>query len=228
MDKKLKQKAINLRLKGKTYSEINKILRKNIPKSTLSEWFKKLTFSADQKKLLEDNIADKLKIAQLKAWKINKQRRRQYLNNLKVKNLPLLKYLNTDVQKLLLSILYLSEGAKTKSTQSLSLGSSNPEIIKLFLYLLKQNFHIDSSKFRARIQCRADQNKVALEDYWYKFTKIPKKQFYSTYIDKRTIGKPTLHKDYKGVCTIHYFSREIQFELEILANSVIKYICKGR
>jgi hypothetical protein len=224
----LKEKAVKLRRNGYTYSDINKKLKKNIPKSTLSKWFKNLTLSPKQNTVLRKNISDKLIRSQQKAWRVNKKRRVEYLKSLKDKNIYLLQFLNKDIQKLLLSILYLGEGAKSKSTEHLSLGSSSASIIRLYLSFLKTCFKIDNSKFRVRIQCRADQNIKDLENYWQHVTGIQKKQFYLTYIDKRTINKPTLYKNYKGVCTIMYFDRSIQFELEFLANSVIKYLNRGR
>jgi hypothetical protein len=228
MDAVLKEKAIILRQRGYTYTGINRVLKANIPKSTLCVWFKNIQLTKAQKLKLEENVSRKLKKSQIKAWRINKTRRTKYLKGLKNKNIYLLKNLDKNTQKLLLCILYLGEGGKSKGTQSLSLGSSNPNIIKLYFTLLRSCFEIDSSKFRIRIQCRADQDIKKLESYWKNVTKLPKNQFYPTYIDKRTIGKPTLHKDYKGVCATHYFDRSIQFELEFLANSVIKYLTKGR
>ena len=147
-----------------------------------------------------------------------------FIKALKNKNLFLLESLDKNTQKLLLAILYLGEGAKSKSTGFLSLASSNPRIIRLYLTLLSSCFTIDKRKFRARIQCRADQNIEELVSYWQEIINLAVDQFYPTYTDKRTIGKPTLHLDYKGVCTLHYFDRSIQLELEILANSVIEYL----
>ena len=224
----LKEKAISLRQKGYTYTDINRVLKTNIPKSTLSEWFKYICLTPKQKLNLQENVSSKLRRSQKKAWRINKARRKQYLTGLKNKNIYLMNYLDTNTQKLLLCILYLGEGGKSKGTQSLSLGSSNPNIIKLYFKLLRNCFKIDSSKFRIRIQCRADQNIKRLESYWKNITRLPKKQFYPTYIDKRSIGKRTLRKDYYGVCATHYFDRSIQFELEFLASSVIKYLTEGR
>jgi len=123
-----------------------------------------------------------------------------------------------------LSVLYLGEGAKYGRSSTLTLGSSNHLIIKLYLKLLKNSFAMDDTKFRVRIQCRFDQSIKDLENYWENITSINRKQFYPTYIDKRTKGKPTLKKDYKGVCTIHYFDRKIQLELIYLADAIIEKI----
>lgn len=221
------QSAKLLRTQGKTYSDIQLILKQGFNKSTLSYWFKDLKLTVKQKGLLKENIDKKLVYAQQKWQKLSKERRIIYFKKLTDKNLFLLPKIDNQVQKLLLSILYLGEGSKSKSTQNLSLGSASQKIIKLYLSLLKNSFQIDQSKFRIRIQCRDDQDTVLLENFWQKITDIPKDQFYPTYIDKRSVGKPTLHKDYMGVCTVMYFDRSIQFELELLADSVIKYIVKG-
>lgn len=224
----LKNKAIKLRLRGSTYSEINSKLPKKIPKSTLSEWFKKLEFTETQKKNLKAHVQNKIKKSQLIAVKVIRQAKVDRLNVLKSKNIFILPLLDVNIQKAMLSILYLGEGSKSKSSQNMTLGNANPQIIKLYLTLLKNCFKIDMSKFRVRIQCRADQNIRELESYWKEITKIPVKQFYPTYIDKRTVDKPTHKANYRGVCAITYFDRSIQYELELLYESMLKYILKGR
>lgn len=224
----LRKRAMELRLRGNTYSEINAKLSKKIPKSTLSEWFKKLKFTEIQTKNLEIHIQNKIRNSQLIAVKVVKQAKLDRLNILKSKNSFILPLLDVNIQKAMLSILYLGEGSKSKSSQNMILGNANPQIIKLYLTLLNNCFKIDMSKYRVRIQCRADQNIRELESYWKKITKIPAKQFYPTYIDKRTIGKPTNRVNYRGVCAITYFDRSIQYELELLYESMLKYILKGR
>lgn len=224
----LQDEAIRLRLLGKTYSEINNILPKKIPKSTLSVWLKNLTFTTSQRQRLERNISDKIISSQKKAVKATKQAKINRLNTLRIKNVHLLPLINKDIQKIMLSILYMGEGSKSKSSQNMTLGNVSPKIIKLYFTLLENCFKIDKSKFRIRIQCRADQNVKQLEHYWQKITKIPEKQFYPTYIDRRTIGKPTLKKNYKGICAVTYFDRSIQYELELLYESMLKYLLKGR
>lgn len=216
--------AKQLRKKGLTYNEINKDLGTRILKNTLSYWCKDIILpNWYRDKLIKINKKNLIK-ARTAAININKIKRKKFLLFLKEKNLPLVEKINTSLQKLLLSILYLGEGAKSLIASTLTLGSSNALIVKLYLKLLKNCYPIDNSKFRVRIQCRFDQNIKNLEDYWRNVTKIDKKQFYPTYIDQRTKGKPTLKKDYKGVCTIHYFDKKIQLELIFLANAIIEKI----
>jgi hypothetical protein len=218
----LRQKATALRKLGKTYSEIQKELKTKIAKNKLSYWCKGVVMPPwYKKKIIKINIANFSKARSL-GQKALSEKRQTYLENLAKNNLVDISRLDKYTQKLLLSILYLGEGAKHSRSSTLTLGSSNPMIIKLYLKLLKNCYSIEKSKFRVRIQCRFDQNINDLEDYWEKITEIDKKQFYPTYIDQRTKGKPTLKKGYKGVCTIHYFNKEIQLGLGFLANEVIK------
>ena len=151
-----------------------------------------------------------------------KEKQKKRRNDLVEKNVPLLSYINEQTKKIMLCVLYLAEGGKYESSRMLTLGSSDPEIIHFFLALLKSCYNIQGSKFRVRIQCRFDQNKTKLERFWKNITKIKSAQFYPTYVDQRTKGKPTKKKNYRGVCTVHYFDTEIQLELGLVAREIIK------
>lgn len=122
------------------------------------------------------------------------------------------------VAKIALAMLYLGEGAKWKSTRGLRLGSSDPKIIVDYLELIDLCFGIERSRVRCRVQHRADQNSSNLIEYWSRITKIPKEQFYPSYVDKRTIGKITTKVDYKGVCSIMSPGTDIQHELSVIAD----------
>lgn len=222
-DALIKKKAILLRKGGKTYSEINKALDISIPKSTISYWFKNITLSKKQKKRIDENISKNIKLAQKKALLVNKKNRQNYLQSVhnRVKHLDAI-LLNRDVAKIALAMLYLGEGSKT-DRGSLMFGNSDPEIIKLFLRLLRECYVLDESKFRCTVQCRADQNVKKLGKFWSNITEIPLNLFYKAQVDSRTIGKVSRKINYKGVCRIDYFSADIFNEL----TEVSRVICKS-
>jgi len=223
MNQLLKNKVIKLRKQNKTYQEIRDILCIVTPKSTLSTWCKGVLMSDFYKiKVHKINIKHLKKIRQL-AVQSNKKKQEELYEELISKNKFLVKYLDKNVCKLLLSILYLAEGSKHKSTRHLRLGNSSPLVIKLYLKLLYKCFSMNKDKFRITILCRADQNIKKLESFWGTITNINRKQFYKTRIDKRTIGKKTIKKDYKGVCVIDYFDTKIQLELELLSEQIEKW-----
>lgn len=219
----LKPKIIILRKSGKTYGEIIKIIGKNIPKSTLSDWCSKIYLTSEQKKIIDKKIIDNCRKGMEVAWIINKERRRKYLESIVDRNKHLSKILkNGDVGKVALSMLYLGEGSKGSSRGSLRFGNSDPYIIDLFLNLLRKCYKLDEKKFRCTVLCRADQNIKKLEFFWKNITKIPPSQFRKAQIDPRTIGKPTKKLDYKGVCVIDYFSADLFLDLMQIPKTIHK------
>ena len=206
----LKPKIIELRKSGKTYGEIIKIVGRNIPKSTLSDWCGKVYLNSKQRKIIDKKIKDNCKKGMEVAWIVNKERRKKYLKSVVDRNKYLVKiFKDKNVGKIALSMLYLGEGTKGLDRGSLRFGNSDPFIISLFLNLIRKCYKVDEKKFRCTILCRADQNTSDLEEFWIKTTKISKTQFYKTRVDPRTIGKPSQKLDYKGVCVIDYFSADI-------------------
>lgn len=217
----LKSQAINLRKQGLTYSLIQKSLESKVPKSTLSYWFKNIKLS-DQAKLKNKHLST---LATEKSRKMavatNKIIRQKYLDLIKNDYLHLKEKINDkNVALIALAMIYLGEGAKFSNT-SVMIGNSDPNVIKLFLYLLRLCYDIDESKFRCTVQCRADQNIPELEKFWSKITRIPFKQFYKARVDPRTIGKPSRKPDYKGVCRLDYISSDIFYRIMAISEVII-------
>lgn len=213
----LKFKAIELRKQGKSYREICAILSVIIPKSTLSTWFKGISLTVKEKERNRINNLTHLKNIRPIAHGVLRRKRVEYLTDLLVDNIHLRNLIDEkNVAKVALVMLYLGEGSKTGSY--ISFCNSNPKIIALFMRLLCICYDINTSKLRATVQCRADQNIKHLEKFWYNITNIPRHQFYKTQIDPRTVGKTTKKLDYKGVCKIDYFSAYIYDDLMQAAN----------
>lgn len=213
-DPETREKAIALRKKGRTYTEIQRAMRASIPKSTLSYWFKNIKLSDEYQKRIKRKIVKSVHAGRIKALATNRAKREKYLQSLIKRNKHLADTVkDKNVAKIALAMLYLGDGSKSFKRGSLMFGNSNPFIINLFLNLLRYCFDIDETKFRCTVQCRADQNTKKLEEFWSNITKIPALQFYKTRIDPRTRGKRSIRKGYKGVCRIDYFSAEILIEL---------------
>ena len=214
--------AKECRAEGLTYSEIQKKLRKKIPKGTLSSWFRGVelpSFYAGKARRLN---LDALAVGRRKAVVANRQRRRLYLKGGVGKNRGVVKVLEQkSVARLFLTALYLGEGAK-KNKGFLTFANSDPGIITLFLRLFRAVYLVDESKFRCTVLCRADQNPSQLSAFWSKVTQVPLKQFYNAQIDPRTRGKVTKNKNYKGVCRIDFFSAKIYDELKIIGDLAIQ------
>ncbi|MBP9818034.1 hypothetical protein KBC75_04815 [Candidatus Shapirobacteria bacterium] len=218
----IKNKVIQLRQSGHTYSEIIQKVNKKISKSTLSNWCHNINLSTLQKSRVDKINRQNLISARDKALKTNSVKRKIYLDKITTQNIPIAKsILKYDVGMIALAMLCLGEASKSKTKhKSFTLGSSDPRIITIFIKLLNRFTSFDPTKMRCTVQCRSDQNISELENYWQKVSQVPKKLFYPTRTDPRTKGKPTKNTDYKGVLVVDYYDRNIQLILESLANIV--------
>lgn len=218
----LREKFNRLRRAGKTYSEILKILKVSVPKGTLSCWSSRIIIPEQSLKLLETARKHALVKAQKVSLETRRKKHQDFLQLLKLKNKYLLRKINKDVSKLMLSILYLGEGSKYSARSGLALGSSDPGIIQLFIKLLKECYGKNADQLRCWLAYRADQNLNVLKKFWSNISDIPIKQFYDTKPDPRSIGKKTLKSDYKGVCVVSCLkSTKIQLELETISRLII-------
>ncbi len=215
-----KEKALVLRSRGYTFREIERKLNTSIPKGTLSYWCKNVALPKFYKEKINKLNKENLTKGRGIAHKNRQTEQNEYHEELLTKNKHLLKILNKDTKKLILAMLYLGEGAKWKGHRGLMLGSSDPLIIQLYIKLLEQVYDIKKEFMRARISYRADQNIVKLTYFWSKITGLPKKHFYKTIPDPRSIGKITKNSSYKGVCVITCAGTKIQLELESIAELI--------
>jgi hypothetical protein len=219
----IKEESRKLRKQGKTYSEIMNILNIKLPKSTIAWWCKDIPLSNLYWKRLEKINKNNREKAQKAAWLANKQKQEKFINKLTKDNEILKnKTKDRDILKIILAILYLGEGAKWKTHRGLQLGSSEPEIIRLYIKLLNLCYGIKPNQLKCRISYRADQNLRSLERFWSKVTNTPLINFYKSKPDPRTIGKITKNKNYKGVCVVSCAGTHIQLELGEIPRIILK------
>jgi hypothetical protein len=220
----IKKEAMRLRALGNTYKEVRIALGESIPKGTMSGWCSGLILSAQAKDALFTKWHPRNVFALEQARLALKRIRDHEKARLTIELAPLVLRLEEfDVGKIALAMLYFGEGFK-KNTGTLGFGNSSPEMISLYLHLLRRCYKLDESKFRCTVQCRADQPQKRLETFWCEVTRIPSSQFYPTRVDPRTVGKPTLRPGYFGVCRIDYFSANLLNEVILL----IELLSAGR
>lgn len=222
---KIRRRARSLRQKGWSIGEIS--LKMSIPKNTLSSWFKDIVLSQEQNERIEQKIltsaaigrkiAARLLRLKMEGWK-EKIRKKAQCYNKQSLNYPA-------IGRFICGLLYLCEGAKYPSSRYLHLGNSDPKIISFFINTLRKSYKIDENKLRFSISYRWDQNHQQLKSYWSKVTKIPESKCLNSKPDIRTKGKPTLRKDYMGICRIIYYNTTLQFELQSIGETIIKKWC---
>lgn len=208
---------------GRTYGEINHELEIKLSKSTLSSICKKVELPLDYSSRIEKLNFENINKARAIAHEMTKIKREEFLGKIKTGNVPIANLIiDKSTAKIALSMLCLGEASKySTKRRSFSLGNSDPRIIMLFIKLLELCFdNFDAGKIRCSVQCRADQDTNKLEEYWHLVTGIPKNLFYKPLIDPRTVGKPTLKLDYKGVLRVYYFDTKVHQDLESLADLI--------
>jgi len=172
-----KEKARILRKKG--YS-INQIVKETgFTKSSVSLWVRDIVLTKVQKKKLSERgrsveSIEKRRINRL--FNENKKRRvvmdeaKKDFHNISLEEL-----------KLIGIMLYWGEGGKT-GNWSVRLANSDPAIIQVMMRFFREVCNVPEEKFHAHIHTfeKADVEKT--EKYWSKISRIPRKQFYKTYI----------------------------------------------
>ena len=213
-----RNRAIELRKAGKTYAEIKDLLKRDVPKATMSFWFRSIQLTPQGTKRLERYTKKSLKKAREASGISRKQKLLDRMHQKTLQNEFILKEFDSDAaRRIALGILYMAEGKKVVGG-SVTFGNSDPAIIQLFLNLFRKTFKLDEAKFRCTLQGRADHDIPKLEEFWSNVTKIPRKQFYTARIDPRSVGKISKKKEYKGVCRIDYISADLLCELMVIGS----------
>lgn len=216
-----KTEARYLRKFGLSLGEIS--IKLVISESTIRGWVKDIALSEKQiKRIKQKEILSAMK-GRVLARLVNKKKLEAWKDSIrkKVYKYRELPFKDKNIGKIVCAILYICEGAKYPTTRHLAFGNSDPGMMKLFLKLLRDNFDIDETKLRCKVQYRYDQCYEELKKFWSRVTKIPLDKFYKPYVDKRTKNKPTKKSDYKGVCLIQYFDTSLQFELQSMGGAII-------
>ena len=195
----------------------------DISKSTLSLWCRDIPLSRAERQSIQKAMISGSKRGRTRALVARAQQRTAYLHSIRERVRHLGRTIkNMDTAKIALSMLYLGEGSKWRSHRGLMLGSSDPDIILLYINLIGQCYGITRERLRCRISYRADQDINDLQKFWSKITCIPLASFYKTKPDPRTIGRETKRIDYKGVCVVSCGGTDVQLELEAIARVILR------
>lgn len=206
-----KEKAIRLRKRGFSLKEISEKL--GIAKSTASVWLRNVN--------LDEKARERLKKRQLlgyyKTQLLRRERKKKLMKkyaNKAGKHLSRIK-IDKTINKLLCSLLYWCEGAKSND-MSVRFVNSDPLMISAFLKLLRKSFTIDEKKFRAILHLHDYHNEKRQIRYWSKVTKIPSGQFNKTYRKPNT--KKRIRDNDPGCIAIYYHDASIARRLISMYN----------
>ena len=196
----LRKRAIELRNKGLSYSEILKEI--DVAKSTLSLWLRSVGLSKPQKqRLTEKKIAGQRRAADAK--------REQRIT----KSDAIKKLAHGEVSKLIHdpfwltgTILYWGEGTKQKEwrvSEKASFTNMDVDSLRIFISWAKKYLHLENNRFvyDVYIHQTADINKA--KKYWSDQFHIPQDSL-RIYFKKHNLNpkRKNIDAEYHGVCKI--------------------------
>lgn len=122
------------------------------------------------------------------------------------------------VGKALLAMLYWGEGGKTIGPMKFT--NTDPELVLLFLNLLRRHYRVDEGRLRIGLQIHPYHNEKELVEFWSTRLSIPVSQFWKVYIKQRSGKRKEYRRNFYGICNLHYSSTAIQRELMALGREV--------
>lgn len=170
----LKNKALKLRLQGKSYNYIKQELK--VSKSTLSLWLNSHPLTKDQINVLRAN--SEIRIERFRqTMKDKREKRFADLYNTQKQLLPLSK------KELMIAGLFLYWGEGLKDLRySLALYNTNPQMIKFALYWYINVLHIPKEKIKIKLHLYSDMIISEEINYWSRQLNLPLIHFGKPYI----------------------------------------------
>lgn len=207
--RKERDSAVAMRLEGKSYSEIKRIVQ--VSKSTLSRWLKDMPLPEERVRSLRD--WSEKRIERCRNTKAEKRR---------VEFEHSLKSVETNIgplseRELLLAgtFLYWGEGGKTKP-YAVSLSNTDPSIISCFISWVIL-LGAERQKFRVRLHLYSDMKPEQEIDWWSNELRLPKAQFARSYIKRSSRTHITYVQRFThGTCNVTYGGREVALQVYAL------------
>ena len=209
------KKVRNLRKTGKSLAEISRKLR--ISKSTASLWCSNVVLS----KRAKDILKWKGEKGRARGSKTLRNKRKAVEREIQKKAYHVVKGMkfNKSIYEALCTLLYIAEGV-TEVSYGPGFTNSDPGLVRLYLYYLRNSFNLDEGKFRVCVHLHSYHNKNKQLIYWSKVTKIPLSQFLKPY-EKKNGGK-RIRENYQGCVSIRYYDSKISKELRYIYLALLK------
>lgn len=197
-----KEKAIQLRLRGMSYSQIKEKL--NLSKSTLSNWLAPYPLSAQR-------------ISELRDWSSKRieNYRATMQNKREQKLLAVYEKVSKDIGKLSKRelfigglLLYWGEGAKT-SNATVALSNTDPSVLRFFLQWLKL-FEIKESELSIVMHLYKDMDESREIKFWMKQLNLPKSCFRKSYVKESNLSNLSYKSGFgHGTCNIRIYGKKL-------------------
>lgn len=201
--RKLKEKVLQLRQQGMSYSQIKAVVK--VSKGTLSDWLKNISLPEERIRELRDFNAIRIeKCRNTKALKRNNRLEMVYRKA--EKDIGTLKNMSEREVFLFGLFLYWGEGSKT-DRYCIEITNTDPSMIKFALLWFK-TIGVNKEDLKIRLKIYKDIDKEHVTNYWIKVLGVDKTQF--RYQVKRTNQSDITYKTGfgHGTCSLVYRNRD--------------------
>jgi hypothetical protein len=209
-------KAIHLRRKGKSYSEIKRIM--GVSKSSLSLWLRDIPLTEDQIKKLKGN-KDKAIERFIETMKLKREKKLLgYYKRQKKTWLPL-----SDRELFLAGLfLYWGEGNKA-SRHTISISNTDPTMLVFSFVWMTKSLSIPKESIKASLQLYSDMDVEEATNYWSHTLGISRGRFNRPYIKKSTRSLIDQKGFGHGTCTLIAQNTVIKENLLMAIKSIADY-----
>lgn len=210
-----RQKALELRLQGKSYSQIKEVLK--LSKSTLSLWLKNYPLSKDQIDSLRGKNPKRIEKFR-ETMRLKHESRLKTTYNKKLKTiLPLTN------KELLIAGLFLYWGEGSKTTGNVSINNTDPDVLKFTLFWFCNILKIPKDKIRVYLHLYKDMDQAGEIKFWSDNLKIPTSQFSKPYI-KSSNRENLTHKGFgHGTCGLAIHKIHIKEDIMMSIKAISDY-----
>lgn len=192
----LKQRAIELRKAGHSYSHIRQSL--GVSKGTLSAWLEGLPLSPERIRELRD--WNEVRIEHYRETKRKKREAilREIYDEESLKIFPLSKR-----EEFLCGLfLYWGEGTK-RLDSSFSLSNTDYRMVRFFVHWIRSAFEVPLDKIIVRLHLYSDMDVAREQSFWSRTLKIPISQFRKPHIKSSTLAELSYKNGFgHGTCNI--------------------------
>jgi hypothetical protein len=225
IDPVLKQKAIQLRLQGKSYTAILRQLQLK-SKGTLSIWFRGLELPPKTQRLLKNNIS---RAAERGFFEFNRNRTARIRSENEAayhRGIGEIGTLTTRELFLVGAALYWGEGTKYErvgGTAAVVFTNSDPEMIRVFLCFVRLVLKIKEDRIRAGINLYDIKKIATSRKYWAGVTGLPEERFYiSRLISGASSGKRDKNRLPHGTVSIRISNRKEFYRIKGMIRGLIE------
>lgn len=199
MKEHFKNKAIQLRQNGLTYSEILK--KVPVAKSTLSLWLRSVKLAERQ----EQKLTEKKRLSALRGSAERKRERVERELKIKRKSFLEIEKLSDRENFLCGVMLYWAEGCKQKETNvsvGVEFSNSDPNMLRFFIYWLRKYLNIPNQDITLEIYIHENfkKEKNVFIEYWSRELNLPINKFDKIYFKKSIVKtqRKNTGKSYHG------------------------------